>query len=163
MELWDAYDKDFNLIPGITLKRDEADSIPDGVYHLVCHILVEHTDGTFLLMQRDICKTYPGMWEATAGGSALKGETAMEAAFRELREETGIVAESLKEIKRIVDGKKHSVYVFYLCVTGCDKDSVVLQEGETIAYRWLGKSDIVVMGDDELLSESMRDYISKLA
>ena len=49
MELWDAYNSDFEVIDGITLVRDEEKSIPDGVYHLVCHILVKHQDGTYLL------------------------------------------------------------------------------------------------------------------
>ena len=36
MELWDAYDKDFKKIDGITLVRGKERSIPDGVFHLVC-------------------------------------------------------------------------------------------------------------------------------
>ena len=93
MEIWDAYNSEYEKIEGMTLIRGEEASIPEGVYHLVCHILVEHVDGTFLLMQRDPRKPYPSMWEATAGGSALKGETAEECAYRELREETGCTAE----------------------------------------------------------------------
>ena len=58
MEIWDAYDSDYNIIDGMTLIRGEESSIPDGVYHLVCHVLVKHTDGTFLLMQRDPRKPY---------------------------------------------------------------------------------------------------------
>ena len=97
MELWDAYDSEMKVIEGMTLVRGEEASIPAGVYHLVSHILVEHVDGTYLLMQRDPRKSYPNMWEATAGGSALKGETAEDCARRELREETGIVSDSLTE------------------------------------------------------------------
>ena len=44
-------------------------------------------------MQRDFRKHLGGKWELTAGGSALQGETALECASRELREETGIAAE----------------------------------------------------------------------
>ena len=55
--------------------------IPDGFYHLVCEIIVKHTDGTYLLMQRDLNKHYGGMWEATAGGSAVAGENPLECAM----------------------------------------------------------------------------------
>ncbi len=41
-------------------------------YHLVCDIIVRHSDGTYLLMQRGYRKPYGGMWEASAGGSALR-------------------------------------------------------------------------------------------
>ena len=161
MEIWDAYNSDFEIIDGMTLIRGEEGQIPDGVYHLVCHILVKHHDGTFLIMQRDMRKPYPGMWEATAGGSALIGETPLECAFRELREETGINASELTEIKRFAWDPTHSYYVEYLCETECEKDSILLQEGETIAYRWVEADEICQMKSDELLSERMRQYISK--
>ena len=84
MEKWDAYDTDFKIVPGRSLLRGEA--IPEGLFHLVCDVLVRHTDGSYLLMQRDWRKAYGGMWEATAGGSALQGESALECAVRELRD-----------------------------------------------------------------------------
>lgn len=48
MELWDAYDEKLNKIEGMTLVRGEE--VPDGVFHLVCEIIVRHTDGTYLLI-----------------------------------------------------------------------------------------------------------------
>ena len=59
---------------------------------MVCEILVRHTDGDYLLMQRDFRKSnFGGYYEATAGGSALKGEDKITCAKRELFEETGII------------------------------------------------------------------------
>ena len=58
MELWDAYDKDGRRTGG-TLVRGEA--IADGLYHLVCEVLVRHKDGSYLCMQRAQSKKgYPG-------------------------------------------------------------------------------------------------------
>ena len=73
MEIWDAYDKDFRRIPHLSLIRGEP--IPEGVFHLVCDVIVRHTDGSYLLMLRDKSKKHGGMWEATAGGSALQNES----------------------------------------------------------------------------------------
>ena len=106
MELWDAYDENFNLIEGVTLKRGEK--IDGGVFHLVCDIIVRHTEGDYLIMQRDARKHYGGMWEATAGGSALVGESPYQCAVRELYEETGIHADTLTEVGRVVDNECHS-------------------------------------------------------
>lgn len=86
VELWDAYDKEFNKTSNMTLVRGEP--LADGFYHLVGEIIVKHTDGTYLLMQRDFAKKYGGMWELTAGGSALQGESSLECAIRELEGET---------------------------------------------------------------------------
>ncbi|MBR6521308.1 MAG: NUDIX domain-containing protein [Oscillospiraceae bacterium] len=149
-ELWDAYDSKFNKIENVTLVRGEA--VPENMYHLVSEIIVKHTDGTYLLMQRDHAKHFGGMWELTAGGSALKGETAEECAIRELREETGIEAADLREISRIVHDVHRTLYVEYLCVTDWDKDAVTLQEGETVAYKWAEKQDILEMDETTLAS-----------
>lgn len=156
-ELWDAYDQTWDKIEGLTLVRDEV--IPDGLYHLVCDVAVKHRDGSYLLMQRDHRKPYGGMWELTAGGSALKGETAFDCAIRELREETGVSAESLKEIGRIVSDTTHCLYVEYLCITDCDQDAIVLQEGETVDYKWVDRSALFQMSSQELVSQRMMKFI----
>ncbi len=159
MELWDAYDRDFRKIDGMTLVRGEESSIPRGIYHLVVLILVRHTDGQYLLMRRSPGKAYPLYWEATAGGSVLQGETALEGAVRELREETGIKTDTLEEMEHFANDKTHSAYFVFVCVTGCDKDSIILQEGETCDYKWVDREDILAMGDDELLAQTTRKYV----
>ena len=50
MEIWDGYWEDGSLA-NIDLVRGEP--IPNGIYHMVCEILVRHTDGDYLLLQRD--------------------------------------------------------------------------------------------------------------
>lgn len=162
MELWDAYDANFNKIEGVTLVRGEEPSFPDDVFHLVCDILVRHTDGTYLLMQRDPRKHYGGMWEASAGGSALQGETPLDAARRELAEETGIAASDLIEVGRIADKSHHSVYAEFLCVTDWDKDKIQLQEGETVNYRWVSTDELLSMSKNELVTHRIQQFISEL-
>ena len=49
MELWDAYDEHFNKLNRSPLIRGEQ--IPDGVFHLVCEIIVKHIDGSYLIMR----------------------------------------------------------------------------------------------------------------
>ena len=107
MEIWDGYWADGSLA-NKDLVRGEP--IPNGLYHMVCEILVRHTDGDYLLMQRDFCKpNFGGYYEATAGGSALKGEDKITCAKRELLEETGITATLLEEIGRYISqiGRAH--------------------------------------------------------
>ena len=161
MELWDAYNAGFERIENTILVRGEK--IPDGLFHLVCDILVKHTDGTYLLMQRDLRKHFGGMWEATAGGSALSGETPLECAKRELREETGIMASELTEVGCLVDHQAHSIYVEFLCITNWNKNNITLQEGETIAFKWVSCNELVNMRNDELVTERMQNFIAELS
>jgi len=150
MELWDAYDEHFNKVDGVTLIRDEG--FPDGLFHLVVDFMVRHTDGTYLLMQRDLRKHMGGMWELSGGGSALQGEDPVTAVLREMREETGIFAESAIEIGRGLYRDKHSWCIEYIVTTDQPKDSVTLQEGETIAYRWANRDEVLAMNQHELAS-----------
>ena len=160
IEIWDAYDKQFCKIENVQLVRGEA--IPEGMYHLVCDIIVKYTDGTYLLMKRDYKKHFGGMWELTAGGSALMNETPIECATRELSEETGIESGNLKEIGRIVHDGHRSLYVEYLCITDCDKNSVTLQEGETIDYKWVDRNELLEMGPDALASVRTLELVKEL-
>ncbi len=157
-ELWDAYNSDYEKIEGLTLIRDDEENFPKGAYHLVCEVLVRHVDGTYLLMRRDPTKPlYPNMWEATAGGSALKGETDVEGALRELREETGIVADKLEFLSKDLGG--HCWHVRYLCVTDCDKNSIKFQEGETCDYKWVSAAEVLAMTESELVGWQMKKHI----
>lgn len=158
-EIWDAYDKEFNRIEDVKLIRGEV--VPAGMYHLVCDIIVKHVDGTYLLMQRDYEKHCGGMWELTAGGSALEGETPLECAVRELKEETGIVSCDLQELGRLVHDGHRSLYVEYLCITDWDKNAVSLQKGETIDYKWVDKNVLLEMGEYDLASIRTLEIVRK--
>lgn len=139
MEIWDAYYADGRRA-GCDLVRGER--IPDGLFHLCCEILVRHTDGEYLLMQRDHGKpTFPGYFEATAGGSALKGESPYDCALRELGEETGIDPLTLEEVG--VYTSDNTIFHCFVALTDCDKGCITLQEGETISYKWLSEGEFV--------------------
>ena len=160
MELWDAYDSKLNKINGVTLVREEP--VPEGYFHLCSEIIVRHTDGTYLIMQRDMKKHLGGMWEATAGGSALQGESSLSCACRELREETGITSDNLVEIGRVLHHGHKSFYVEYLCITDVDKDSIVLQEGETSDYKWITADELRKLSKDELATQRILNFIEEL-
>ncbi len=160
MEKWDLYDENFNLVKGAEMTREEA--IPKGMFHLCAEILVRHTDGTYLLMQRYIKKDRGGMWEASAGGSALQGESPLECAKRELFEETGIRAEKLTELGKIIMIEDQTILGEFLCVTDCEKDSIKLQEGETQDYKWVTLEEILAIPKTELLTGRIQIFVKEL-
>lgn len=144
MELWDAYTRDGKRT-GQTLVRGEP--IPDGLYHLVCDVLVRHRDGSYLCMKRSSTKDiYPGYYEATAGGSALAGEDPLQCIRRELEEETGIVCEEFTKIG--YDISRDTLYHSFFCTVSCDKNSVCLQPGETEDYVWMTEPEFIRFIDE---------------
>ena len=149
MELWDLYDETGRKT-GETWERSRAREIPEGRYHIVCDILIRHRDGDFLLTVRDPNKdVYPGCLEASAGGSALAGETPEEAARREMREETGLTADTLALIGTTRRPQSRSVLCAYLATASCGKDSVRLQQGETVDYRWVDAQTLLRLMREE--------------
>ena len=155
MEIWDGY-----LLNGALANQDlvRGEPIPQGLYHLVSEILVRHVDGDYLLMRRDLRKpNYGGYYEATAGGSALKGENKESCARRELFEETGISSDAFVEIGRYTS--HDTIYYNVLCVTDCDKSSVSLQEGETTSYKWVSENEFIAfVNSDEMIDIQRERY-----
>ncbi len=137
MEIWDLYDEQGNKT-GETWERSRAQEIPKGRYHIVCDVLIRHRNGDFLLTLRDSQKeSYPGCWEASAVGSALAGEAPEEGARREMLEETGLRPEKLELISVTRKPETRSTVYAFVAVVDCSKDSVRLQEGETVDYQWM--------------------------
>ena len=162
MEIWDGY-----LIDGTLADQDlvRGEPIPKGLYHLVSEILVRHIDGDYLLMKRDIRKpNYGGYYEATAGGSALKGENKVSCARRELFEETGIFCDTFVEIGQHTS--HDTIYYNFLCITDCNKTSVSLQEGETTSYKWISEKDFIsFVNSNEMIDvqrERYYDFFAKM-
>lgn len=159
MEVWDGYFRD-GIHANIDLIRGTV--LPDGLYHLVCEVLVQHKDGDYLLMRRDLSKpNYGGYYEATAGGSALKGEDKMACVKRELFEETGIIAENFEEIDHFVFDDDKGIFYTFLCITDCDKTSITLQKEETMSYKWLSEIDFIsFVNSKEMIKTQKKRYLN---
>ena len=88
MELWDIYNAD-RIKTGRTVLRGKT--IQKGDYHLVVHVCIFNSKDEMLIQQRQSFKAgWSNMWDITAGGSAVKGDTSQTAIERELFEEVGI-------------------------------------------------------------------------
>ena len=133
MEKRDVFDAQRNNL-GTPIVRGE--SIPEGNYVLSVSIFTVNDKGEILLTLRAPEKpNFPNVWEITAGG-ALAGESGIEAAMRELKEETGLKAkkEDLQLVRVI---REPSAFVeCYLYRTALPASAVILQEGETVAARF---------------------------
>lgn len=167
MEIWDLYDGQGKPL-GRTAVRGEP--LPEDGYHIVSDILLRHVDGDYLLMRRALDKpTHPGAWEATAGGSALAGETPLACARRELLEETGIAGRSFRKVGDCIRHDNHCWFHAYVAETDAPKDAVALQAGETIDYRWLDaeaflrfmRSDAAIPGQVARFEAYLKDIESR--
>lgn len=87
MEKWDLYTK-YRQLTGMECIR--GGKIPEGLYHLTVHVWIRNGRGEYLMAQRSASRpTFPLMWECV-GGSVLKGESSIDGALREVKEEVGL-------------------------------------------------------------------------
>lgn len=108
MEKWDLYNAKREK-SGIAVCRGEI--IPKGLYHLSVSVWIVNQQGQYLLSQRHPKKQYPLYWECT-GGSVLSGETSLQGAIREVKEELGILLTPGSE-KLIYQSRRENVQDFY--------------------------------------------------
>lgn len=110
MEVWDLYTK-YREKTGKEHIRGEK--IPEGCYHLVVHVWIQNNRGEYLISQRSADRpTFPLMWECV-GGSVIKGESSIEGAIREIKEEVGLDLE--QEAGKLLFSKIRGTDVRYEC------------------------------------------------
>ncbi len=134
MELWDIYDENCNLT-GRTQERGDMQA--PGDYHLAVTITVVNSKREVLCTLRSMEKNvYPGAWE-NPGGGVLSGETSLEAAVRELLEETGISA-GANELVFLSRRKAEGFFMdVYGLVRDIPADKLILQPHEVDGAKWV--------------------------
>ncbi len=140
MEVWDILDRNGEPT-GKTVERKRI-CLMKGEYHLVVHIWVLGNDGRVLIQRRSFSKPLmPGEW-AAIGGSALSGETAVDAARRELAEEMGIEVspEDLRPIKNMV--RKSSILNVFLVCRTLPVSDLKLQKEEVSEAKWVHRNKL---------------------
>lgn len=134
MEKRDLFDASGKAL-GKTIVRGAP--MPEGAFVLSVSIFTVNDKGEILVTLRAPEKpNFPNVWEITAGG-AIAGECGIEAAVRELREETGFKAgkDDLRLLRVI---REPSAFVeCYLYRTNLPASAVILQEKETVAARFI--------------------------
>lgn len=143
MELWDVYDINRNKTSKIMVRGQafEKDN-----YHLVVHVCIFNSKGEMLIQQRQPFKEgWPNLWDITAGGSAIKGDTSQSAAERELFEEIGL-REDFKNIRpHITINFDQGFDDYYLIEREVDINELSLQYEEVQKVKWASREDIFSM------------------
>ena len=136
MEYWDLYDKDRNKL---NKKKARGSILKDDEYHLVINAWIKNENDEFLITQRAATKSHPLMWECT-GGSALAGETSVDAALREIKEELGIKIEPssgklIGSTRRYYKGCPDILDV-WIFESNATLDEIKIQEEEVCDVMW---------------------------
>ncbi len=136
METWDIYDEnrvltDKKVVRGNPMAQDE--------YHLVVHVWIMNSKKELLISKRTPNKTFPNMWECT-GGSAVEGDTSLDAALREVEEEIGVVLEPEPGKCLFSDRRQHHDFPdfrdVWLFRAEVEESDLIFQEEEVSDAMW---------------------------
>lgn len=144
MELVDVYNERCEKF-GYTKERK---SLKDDEYRLSSFIWIINDNDKVLLQQRPSnTKKMPNMWGATAGG-VVAGETSVDGAVRELKEELGI--DIIKdELVFIGSYKRINDFVnVFLCRKNIEISDMVLNFEEVQDVRWFSIKEFEQMIND---------------
>ena len=130
---------------GYSLPRSQVHR--EGLWHKSAHIWVTNTHGRILLQRRAPDKdTHPGLWDISAAGHLSAGDSSIDAAVREIREELGLVIAPSRVIFRFTDREEHTSRnitdrefhdVFTLVITDDEAELISPDPVELCDVRWL--------------------------
>ena len=166
MEVWDLYDENKNVTGKYCIRGEK---IPDNYYHLVVHIWIKNDKGEYLISQRSEKKDrYPLMWECS-GGAVIKGETSIEGAIREVKEEVGIDLEEkngkmvFSKIREFHNGEKfNDIMDVWLFEYNGEVDLKNATTDEVNDFKWMNREEIKKMYDTKQLVPTLEYFFEKI-
>lgn len=136
---------------GVSVPYDEAHE--KGLIHLAAQVWILNSQGQLLLQKRSANKrAYPNLWDISAAGHVSSGETSVEGAMKEVREELGLKLEE-SELKLLFSLEQHVVlnngtYInnefndVYLVNKDVDVGDIKMQKEEVSEVKWMSVAEI---------------------
>lgn len=143
-ELWDLLTKDRQKT-GKTHRR--GDKMKPGEYHLVVHACIFNEKNQLLIQQRQTTKKlFPNMWDVSASGCVLSGESSSDAIQREVFEELGLKIDFSNTLPNFSICYHDGFDDFYLIQKNdIDISKLVIQKEEVKDVRWADKEEVLQM------------------
>ena len=124
----------------------------EGLWHkAVCVFIINSKDQVLLQKRSANKKTWPNMWDVTAGGNVLVGEFGFQAIIRECKEELGVELSKNDIIfigSTISTNKKGNIInnyfnEYYIANKEIDITKLQLQKEEVSEVKWIDKEEII--------------------
>lgn len=141
-------DKDDNVVGA----GPRAEANARGMGRRIVRIFLYNSKGELLLQKRSNTMSYmPGRWDHSAAGHVDEGEDYITAAYRELKEELGVVGVEMREVEKVkmesheVEGIWHFNMLYTLTYDG----PVVPSKEEVAELKWIMPDDVLAWMDRE--------------
>ena len=160
-EFWDVYDEN-----GHSLNKTHPRGTPMEIneYHIVIYAWVFTRDGKIVLTKRHPNKGGGGLWECT-GGAVQSGESSIEGAVRELREEIGLKV-GLEEPHLLYEKTINNTFThIYIVKKDIKLEDLVLQKEEVVDSILVSVDKLLDMWNNKLMfpKSYLDEYFVKLS
>ncbi len=143
MEYRDIYDSN-RLKTGRIAARSQKVAVGD--YVLVVHVCLFNGAGELLIQQRQPTKKKWGnLWDVSAAGAAMAGDSSQVAAQRETLEELGLEIDLAAARPVLTINFSFGFDDFYIVKRDIDINRLRLQNDEVQAVRWASRADVLAL------------------
>ena len=144
MEYIDIFDENNNPTGQI---KEKGKAHEEGDFHRTAHVWIVNDKNELLLQKRSANKkSHPNCWDISGAGHIKAGESVIDGAIRELKEELGIQLEEAVNVAKITpdaiplqfesSGKIKNFFITFYCLKRNSSD-VIYQESEIDKIVWL--------------------------
>ena len=153
MEYIDIFD-DNNIPTGEIKEKTQAHE--EGNFHRTAHIWIINNNKELLLQKRSATKkSHPNCWDISGAGHIKAGETVIEGAIRELKEELGVEIkeeelEFISIVKSVKNPKNHEFQYVYLLNRNNKIEDYIFEDKEVSEVKYIYFEELEKMVADRV-------------
>lgn len=136
----------------------KGDKVPDGYYPMVVMIVIQNSEGKFLMQKR--VEEKGGDYGVT-GGHPKNGETPYEGIITEVKEELGIDISNNEIIEFDSGCDLKDCYKMYYTKLDLDLSKLNIQKEELSEVKWFSLEELQDMVDNKILNQDQIDCFIK--
>ena len=158
MEFVEMFDKQRNSLS----KTVERYTHIPGEYSQGSHVWIMNSKGEILIQKRTPTKRlYPNLWSITSGGTD-SGETTLDTAYREVKEELGIELKS-EELELMMSYKRNHDFVdVWLARKDIKLEEITMQKEEVADVKWVTEEELEKLIEENKTPKSLQVYFGFL-
>ena len=150
MEYIDIVDENNNPTGKVKEKQQAHE---DGNFHRTAHVWIINDKNELLLQKRSASKkTHPNCWDISGAGHIKAGESVVDGAIRELKEELGVEVEE-KDLQYIATIKSTKNMEFqYVYLLNCNKEieEYIFEDNEVSEVKYIFYKDLEKMVEEKI-------------
>jgi 8-oxo-dGTP pyrophosphatase MutT (NUDIX family) len=143
-------------------KKLERYTHVEGEYAQGSHVWIMNSKGELLIQKRTPTKRlYPNLWSITSGGTD-SGETTLDTAYREVKEELGIELKP-EELELVMSYKRNHDFVdVWLARKDIKLEEITMQKEEVAEVKWVTEEELENLIKEEKTPKSLQTYFGFL-